>query len=93
MIVVQPPSDNYLDDAGEAEAPPVHLSAYLHMIGIGEDPAAKKKKVGGWRLRGVPWRWGSAALPRNRELTSGVWEYHVGRRLRHHGRAEVSRSV
>ena len=45
MIVVKPPAESYLDD-GTEEAPPVHLSAYLHMIGIGEDPAGKKKKVG-----------------------------------------------
>ena len=40
MIVVRPVGDNYMD--GE-EAPPVHLSAFLHMIGIGEDPANAKK--------------------------------------------------
>lgn len=45
MIVVKPPAESYLDD-GTEEAPPVHLSAYLHMIGIGDDPAGNKKKVG-----------------------------------------------
>ena len=57
MIVVKPPAESYLDD-GTDEAPPVHLSAYLHMIGIGEDPAGKKKKVGAplSRICSASWR-------------------------------------
>ncbi len=55
MIVGKGPrAAPYMASENEVD-PPVHLSAYLHMIGIGEDPAGKKKRGAlAWPLRRRP---------------------------------------